>query len=51
MSMKFTPIACVRTSSWLRPAMGSGFATYRSTSGPPSSVTLIARMLQFYTSA
>src|SRR4051794_19116602 len=43
MSRKLTPIASTSTSSWPGPGSGSGSSRSSSTSGPPFSVTTIAR--------
>src|ERR1700722_10089306 len=44
MSMKLTPAAATSTTTWPGPAMGSGRSPRTMTSGPPSSLTTIARM-------
>src|ERR1700727_1113375 len=44
MSMKLTPAAAVSTTTWPGPGSGSGWSACTRTSGPPVSVTTIARM-------
>src|ERR1700722_6535608 len=44
MSMKLTPAAAASTTTWPGPGSGSGWSACTRTSGPPVSVTTIARM-------
>src|SRR5215469_14359649 len=43
-SVGFSPAACTRTRTWLRPASGRSSSTCFSTSGPPKTSWLIARI-------